>query len=59
MDDRLHLNSFQEWARGYCEARGFTILPQGNWVIIQGHGLTMECMTEQGVKKACDEIAAA
>jgi hypothetical protein len=54
-----NLNSFQQWARGFCAARGFTIMPYANWVVVQGFGLSVECMSEQGVRNACSEIAAA
>ncbi len=59
MTDRIHLNSFQEWARGYAEAKGATATPYAQWVVVSMHGLAVECMSEQGVRVAIRDMAAA
>lgn len=51
----VNRNSFQQWAISYATPRGFAVTETGNWVSLARDGVTVECMTEQGVRRACQE----
>ena len=48
------LNRFQKWADDYARAFGFVVVPHANWVDLHRNGETIECMTAEGVQRACE-----
>ena len=48
------LNRFQKWADWTARAYGFIVTPKGNWVELTRNGETIECMSVDGVRAACE-----
>ena len=52
----VNKNAFQVWAESYALAYGFTVTLRGNWVELTHNGVTLECMSAQGVQDACETL---
>lgn len=52
------MNSFQKWADDYARAHGFIITLRGNWVELHKDGRSIECMSADGVQRACSQEGA-
>jgi hypothetical protein len=51
-------NSFQNWAADYAAPHGFQVNIRANWVTLHKDGREIECMSEQGVRAACEQVTA-
>lgn len=49
----VNRNAFQQWAIDYATPHGFTVRETGNWVEMTRDGVSLSCMSEQGVRQAC------
>jgi hypothetical protein len=48
------MNSFQKWAQAYASKFGFRVTAHYNWVDLHKEGKTIELMSVQGVRAACE-----